>query len=208
MSKRPDDWQHYVLPHYSYVEFARGQRILDLGCGEGEQLVALRERGCVAIGIDPYWPTLLVCRRSGSTVAQAIAEALPLRTDSVDGVVCKGVIPYTDEPRAFSELARVLRDRGVAYCAYLGPGYYLRYLLVGPTWKHRVYGLRTLLNTWILRLTGKRLPGFLGDTVYQTRSVLAPLSPRVGFRLRRDTPAPRFMGLAVFIYRSVEKLRV
>jgi SAM-dependent methyltransferase len=200
-----NDWGQYVLPHFSYVEFSRGQLVLDLGCGHGEQLLALRDRGCVAIGIDSDWRSLVACSGEGSAVARGVGEALPVRTGSVDGVVCKAVLPYTDEFRTLAELARVLKKDGVAQCCYIGAGYYLRYLLIGPRWKYRFYGLRTLLNSCLVRLTGFRLPGFLGDTVYQTRPKLGRLYKAVGLRLLEDTPAPTFLGLPVFIYHAIAK---
>ena len=62
---------------------------------------------------------------------QAKAEEIPLKNASLDGIICKGVIPYTDPMRAFPEIRRVLKADASAHCMYLGAGYYLRYLLCG-----------------------------------------------------------------------------
>jgi hypothetical protein len=37
---------------YDHTPFPAGTRILDIGCGDGEELRALAARGCQAIGID------------------------------------------------------------------------------------------------------------------------------------------------------------
>jgi hypothetical protein len=133
------------------------------------------------------------------------AEALPFRTGSLDGLICKVVLPYTDETHALGEFARVLAPHGIAFVCSHGPGYYLGYLLVAPAWKERFYGLRTIVNTWLYAVSGRRLPGFLGDTVYQTRGRLDRAYRRLGLRLVDDTRSPSFMGLPVFIYQRLER---
>ncbi len=108
-------------------------------------------------------------RAAGYAVSRAKAEALPFRDGTLDGLVCKVVIPYTDEARAIAEVARVLRPGAVAHVSYHGLGYYLRYLFMDKNWKRRVYAARVLVNTAVYAITGRRLPGFLGDTLYQSR---------------------------------------
>src|SRR5260370_36482585 len=98
----------------------------------------------------------------------AAAESLPFRDESCHGVLCKVVLPYTDERRAIAEIARVLAEGGVAVVYLHGLGYSLRYLLKPEGWKLSVYAARTIVNTIIYRLTGRRLPGSLGDTTFQS----------------------------------------
>jgi ubiquinone/menaquinone biosynthesis C-methylase UbiE len=138
-------------------------------------------------------------------VLQACAEQLPVKTESLDGLICKGVIPYTDESLALRELSRVLKAEGVAHCCYFGAGYYLRYLLCSPSWKLRFYGLRTLINTWLCSLTGLTLPGFIGDTVYQSHRRLAQHYREGDLRLLKENHAKTFLGFPVFIYHTVQK---
>jgi SAM-dependent methyltransferase len=200
------DWQGYVSREYRFSGFGRNAVVLDLGCGDGAQLTELREDGERPIGIDPYWPSLAACRMRGSTVVQGRAEEIPLRDGSVGGIVCKGVIPYTDEQRAFHEIRRVLKTGGIGHCAYLGAGYYLRYLTYGPTLKFRFYGARALINTWIYALTGRRLPGFLGDTVYQSHRRLERHYRASSLAVIDESPSKSFLGFPVFIYQSIRKL--
>jgi SAM-dependent methyltransferase len=206
MKRRECNFHQYVLSDYSFVRFPPGARVLDLGCGDGLELAGLSSHGATAIGVDPYWPSLKECRRQQLRVAQARAEELPIRNLSLDGVLCKGVVPYTDEQRAFSEINRVLKSGAPAYCVYLGAGYYLRYFLYWHYWKYNFYGLRVLLNTWLFTLTGLKLPGFLGDTVYQTRRQVARYYKRNGLELVSDVPARTFLGFPVFIYQAVRKV--
>jgi SAM-dependent methyltransferase len=136
----------------------------------------------------------------------APAEALPLEDASADGAVFAGVLPFTEEDRALSELARVLRPGGRVEAYYLGPGYGLRDLLVGRTLRKRYYGLRALVNTALATLVGRKLPGKYGDVVYVTHGRLADLYGRHGFELRTHTPSPTFLGLPVFIYHAAERV--
>jgi SAM-dependent methyltransferase len=204
---RKDEWKDYVL-EYDFTDFPKDLRVLDVGCGDGTQLRELHQGGCVAIGIEPDWRSLVTCQAGRLRVIQGTAEELPIKSASVDGLVCRVVIPYTDEARAVSEISRVLRPGAVGHFSDLGAGYYLRYLLCGPTWKFRFYGLRTLLNTWLYALTGRRLPGFLGDTLYQTRRRIEASYRTNGMRLLHEIPSPTFLGLPVFLYHSLEKVAI
>jgi ubiquinone/menaquinone biosynthesis C-methylase UbiE len=200
-----DDWSRYVIDDYDFVRFPVGARVLDIGCGDGVQLEELERRGAIGVGLEVDRKALADADRRGFAVMEAQAEQLPVRTSSLDGVICKGVIPYTHEPPAFREIFRVLKPNGIAHCCYLGAGYYLRYLLTGPGLGFRLYGLRTLLNSWLFGLTRRHLPGFLGDTVYQSRARLRRYYSELGLALREDQPSPTFLGFPVFIYHRLER---
>jgi ubiquinone/menaquinone biosynthesis C-methylase UbiE len=102
----------YVRRDHSFAAFAAGQRVLDVGCGYGLQLAELADRGCRAFGVDVRANVVAKCSARGLRVAVAAAEALPFRHHTMDGVVCKVVLPYTDEARALTEIARVLASGG------------------------------------------------------------------------------------------------
>jgi len=204
-SPKPPDlsWQQYLLDDDPSGHFPRDARVLDVGCGRGAQLHDLRDEGCRVVGLDTSERSLAACRGMNLPVVRARAEALPFTDASMNGVLCKVVMPYVAEGPAFAEISRVLAPRGRAHLVFHGSGYYLRYLLLGPTWKVRVYGLRTLLNTWIHATTGRRLPGFLGDTLYQSRSRLKRHYRGHGLALSAERPSPAFLGLPVFLYHDI-----
>jgi SAM-dependent methyltransferase len=180
-------WSRYILYDYSFSDFSPVTCVVDVGCGRGAQLEQVVGRGCRAIGVDLDGEALAVCARQGLAVVRARAEALPFRTGSLGGLICKVVLPYTDEARALGEFARVLAPHGTAFVCSHGPGYYLRYLLGSPLWKERFYGLRAIVNTCLYAV---RL-----DRAYR----------RLGLRLVEDTRSPSFMGLPVFIYQKLER---
>jgi len=198
-------WSGYILYDYSFSDFSPATCVVDVGCGRGAQLEQVVARGCRAIGVDLDDEALAACAKQGLAVVRARAEALPFRTGSLGGLICKVALPYTDEARALGEFARVLAPHGTAFVCSHGPGYYLRYLVGSPLWKERFYGLRAVINTWLYAVSGRRLPGFLGDTAYQTRGRLARAYRRLELRLVEDTRSPSFMGLPVFIYQKLER---
>ena len=70
---------------------------MDLGSGSGEQLSQLKQRGCLGVGIEPDDARARSCGSKGLVVLRGVAERIPIKDRSCDGVICKVVIPYTDE---------------------------------------------------------------------------------------------------------------
>jgi SAM-dependent methyltransferase len=198
-------WDDYIAHGYDFASFPPGSRVLDVGFGPGEEMRAVLRRGCKVVGIEYDHALAAEGRAGGLLVCRAAAEHLPFPSRTFDGVMCKVVIPYTNEAQAVSEIARVLRPGGVAHIAYHGLGYSLRYLLTDPNWKLRVYGARTIVNTHVYRLTGRRLPGFWGDTVYQAAGALRRYYRRAGLQLIDAHPSRHFAAAPVFIYHTVRR---
>jgi SAM-dependent methyltransferase len=199
------EWAGFIVEGFSFVDFAPGSRVLDVGCGSGEQLEDLRRAGLDPVGVEPSQDRVDEVAARGLVVHRGAAERLPIESQSVDGVVCKVVVPYTNERRAIAEWARVLRPGGRVLAVYHGAGYYLRYLTTGPGLAFRVYGARSLVNTWWYALTDRRLPGFVGDTLYQSAKRLADYYDEFGFELEREVPAPTYGGKPVFIYHRLRR---
>jgi len=201
-------WRGYVLDNYDFAEFQAADIVLDVGCGDGRVLEELGRKECRPIGIDVNWECLTNSRAHKVPLLQSEAEFIPLRGSSVDGVVCKVVIPYVHEQRALQEIARVLKPGGLARLCYHGAGYYLRYLLCDRSWKVRFYGLRTLVNSWCYAFSGRRLPGFMGDTLFQSRRRLTKYYDGNSLKLQQEYLSPSFLGFPVFIYHSLVKARL
>lgn len=195
-----DEWRGFSRDDLDYCSFPAGASVLDVGCGQGHQLRRLRDAGCVPVGIDNNLTALATLRADGFDVLRGQAECLPVADHSVDGIVCKVVLPYTDERAAIDEWARVLRPGGLVRACYHGAGYYLRYAFGSASLARRVYGLRSLVNGWVYGTSGRRLPGFVGDTIYQSGSRLRRYYDALGFRLEEEWISPRFLGSPVFIF--------
>ena len=112
------------LPAYSaaVVEagIAPGTTVLDVGCGTGRALPALRAAvgpGGIVIGLDLTDEMLNVARARGraelATLVLGDARHLPLAGRSVDAVFAAGLVMHLpDVPAGLAELARVTRPGG------------------------------------------------------------------------------------------------
>ena len=92
-----------------YADRLQGARdVLDLGCGRGELLDALREAGISARGIDLNAECIALCRTKGLDVEQAgLFEYLAALPDaSLDGIVCSQVVEHLP-PERVPELIRL-----------------------------------------------------------------------------------------------------
>lgn len=114
--------QAFYLPY-----FAGLPRVVDLGCGRGEFLAELRDRGAEVLGVDLDATALAACREKNIAVERAdIFEYLAGQPDdSWDGVMCAHVIEHLP-PLRLQELAdlchRKLRPGGVVAFETPNPG--------------------------------------------------------------------------------------
>lgn len=188
-----------------FCDFPPGARVLDVGCGSGDHLRELLAKGCDALGVEYDRSVVQKLRQDGLSVVQGRAEELPFDDASFDAIVCSVVVPYTDERRAISEWSRVLKPGGQVRASYHGVAYFLNYLLHGPGWRLRLYGGRTLVNSCLYRLTGRRLPGFWGDTLYQSLGRLRRYYAREELQLVHEYLRPGLGGLRDIFFHHLEK---
>ena len=93
--------------------------VLDVGCGTGLVGRALRARGFEGrlLGLDLSQASLGIAEQGGAydSLEQAdLQQPLPLEDESVDAVVCAGVMTYLPEVESvWREFARVVRPGGL-----------------------------------------------------------------------------------------------
>jgi len=103
---------------YEAAEFAQhsGERVLEIGCGSGSDLLQFANHGAIATGVDITESHLALARqRVGdvATVVHADMLALPFENHSFDYVYSHGVLHHSDQPKeAVREIFRVLRPGG------------------------------------------------------------------------------------------------
>jgi SAM-dependent methyltransferase len=110
---------YYVRPAVlDLVAEVAGRRILDVGCGAGPLLEALRERGAIVTGVEPSAKMLELARqRLGEDAALYQAglggDPLPFPDGAFDDVVACLVLHYLEDWKApLAELRRVLVSGG------------------------------------------------------------------------------------------------
>lgn len=85
--------------------------ILSVGCGNGMDVVELRERGFEAIGFDVYPPAT----EAAPWVTVSRADSIPFKTAAFDAALCLEVIehiPESERSAVSKELLRVIRPGG------------------------------------------------------------------------------------------------
>lgn len=103
-------WRQLALDHL------RGQRILEVGFGTGELMIAMAERSLHVYGLEPsqamQWITANKLRRREVSVPRVagIAQKLPFADGSFDSVIATFPAEYILDPATLGEVARVLRD--------------------------------------------------------------------------------------------------
>ena len=142
---------------------------LDVGSGGGFVTEELARMGFEATGVDPSEASVRVAAahagESGLRVryTRASGEALPFASGSFDAVLCCDVLEHVrDLPRVVSEIARVLKPRGV-FCYDTINRTWLSYLAaikVGQDWKRWAF-MPGDIHVWKMFIRPREMKGLL-----------------------------------------------
>ncbi|HKW17139.1 MAG TPA: class I SAM-dependent methyltransferase [Terriglobales bacterium] len=175
------------LPQAAEFHQHRGERVLEIGCGTGCDLLQFAKHGADATGVDITPAHLELARQRVGNLArvtEADARKLPFPDCHFDYIYSHGVLHHSDEPRTIvNEIFRALRPGGgfnvqvYSLCSYFSLWTILRY---GKDWKLWVENSRDPVH--IDLYTGRSLrrlfaPAKLEITKYQCKPFesLAPL---------------------------------
>ncbi len=152
----------------------RGGRVLEAGCGVGQYVLLLRERGWRAVGVDWSMEAMARGARAGAPLAAMDLRRLAMRDGAAAAYLSLGVVEHDpDGPDAIvAEAARVLAPGGTI-------------LLSVPYWN----GVRRLAAPW-LAWRGKGVRGSGGE-FYQfafTRTEVRAFLEQHGFVVRGFHP--------------------
>lgn len=119
-----------ILPEAIEALETKGIRsTVDLGCGDGRNLLQLSESGFNCCGVDisatalQRASTLLRSRGRSAFLIQSDLEKLPFTTGSVESLVCLDVFGQLPDPdAAAAEFARVLEPGGFLFLNLYTPG--------------------------------------------------------------------------------------
>lgn len=186
-----------------------GRAVLDLGCGDGVQAVALARRGAAVTGLDAD-PAMLAAAGANAAAAgvrfalvRGRIEALPFADGRFDLVLAVTVLCFVrEEQRAWAEMARVLRPGGR--------------LVIGELGRWSLWAARRRIRGWLgaalwraasfhtageLRRAAERaglaVEAVRGAVFHPPSAALARLTAPVDARLgRRTTVGAAFIALA------------
>ncbi len=114
----PADTPYGLEYAFHLVGDVRGKTVLDLGCGTGENLIPLLERGARVIGMDISPDLIAIAQKrlndahleASLTAGDAYKTRLP--DESVDAIFCMALIHHLDIELVRDEMWRVLRKGG------------------------------------------------------------------------------------------------
>jgi len=117
------------------------KKILDLGCGMGGLLIALRRKGFNVTGLDFNIDYCEITKLRGKRynldieVINAKAEKIPIEDHSFDLIICKDVLEHVQSPKELlRESKRILKQNGQLLISvtnrfsYVDPHYHIRFI--------------------------------------------------------------------------------
>jgi MOSC domain-containing protein YiiM/SAM-dependent methyltransferase len=98
----------------AFLDLRPGRRVLDLGAGTGKLTRQLAGSGASIVAVEPMpgMRRALEAAVPGAEILDGTAEDIPLGTGSVDAAVMAQAFHWFDQPRALSELHRVIAPGG------------------------------------------------------------------------------------------------
>lgn len=197
--------------------FARGRRVLEVGCGTGLILQRVAAVAASAKGIDISPGMLAKARERGLDVCEGVATKLPFEDGSFDLVYSFKVLAHVPEIRdALAEMARVCAPGGVILAEFYNP-WSVRYLVKKLGGAGKVSETRTEAEVYTrfdspdairaMLPPGVTLEGFRGVRVFTpvARAVSLPVVGAVLSHVERialDSPLARFGGFLVAVIRK------
>jgi SAM-dependent methyltransferase len=115
-----EESQRYMAYPWLYEagEFRKhvGERVLEIGCGTGSDLLQFAKHGADAVGIDITAEHIRLARKRVGSLARVqhgSGTSIPFPDESFDYVYSHGVLHHLDQPRRMvDEIFRVLRPGG------------------------------------------------------------------------------------------------
>jgi len=176
--KRYKKYYEYLKNDLEF-EFHSGEKVLEIGCGLGTDLIEYAKNDAIVTGIDLHEDQINLTKLnfelrnlSYSDIKVANAEELPFSDKEFDFVISFGVLHHTpDTQKAINEVFRVLKDDGTAII-----------MLYARGWKH--YIKRCFIQGLLL---GKYFKyGFNWQKVYNNVSEVHGKSPKTGVYTKRQ----------------------
>lgn len=178
LSERANRWVRHLPPSKS------GSKLLEIGCGNGGFLVAMRELGWEVQGIEPDAKAAQVARKHDLPVAVGVLRADTFPEASFDAITLHHVIEHLHNPIEILEICfRLLRPSGTIS-------------IITPNLASR--GSQNFGRDWYPLDPPRHL------VLFTTRSLIAAMK-QVGYR--KVVAHGSFFG-AASIFRDSEKLKV
>jgi len=111
-----------ALPVVDLLAPKEGERILDVGCGDGTLAVEIEKRGAKVIGVDMSSEMVEACRANGVEAYVGSVTALPY-DEAFDAVFSNAMLHWVkDAKSAVRNIAKSLKPAGRFVCEFGGEG--------------------------------------------------------------------------------------
>jgi len=186
MIARTLDHPNRVMPEVGPAD----RRILDVGCGAGQTLIALElDPSVFAVGVDADMASLELGREwaPGVLFVGAGGEALPFASQCFDLVISRVALPYMNIPVALAEIFRVLTPGGRLWLTLHPARLILGTLgrsLASMNYRASIFFTYVLLNGLLFHATGRLAPWPFARRRYesvQTRRSIVRALGNAGF---------------------------
>jgi SAM-dependent methyltransferase len=132
-----------------WLDAKPGERILDLGCGDGHLTLRIAALGAMVTGVDASTEMVAAALALGADAIEGNAEALPFADQTFDAVFSNAVLHWVrDQDAMMREVRRVLRSGGrfVAECGGHGNIAAIRVALMAVLERHGFAGAEDGVN--------------------------------------------------------------
>lgn len=127
-----EEFIRFMGRNFLGISSERGDiKILEIGCGNGANLWMVAKEGFQAYGVDSSHTSLKLCKETfkkwevRGNLYLGDLRSLPFKDEYFDAVFevrAIEYVTYTDHKRCYSEIRRVLKDRGKFYSFHFGKG--------------------------------------------------------------------------------------
>lgn len=126
-------------------DFSPGNHILDVGCGVGQVVLKIKEKGLSAHGVDISEENIAKASQHSPECVLYDGRHLPFPNDSLDAAGALNVLEHVEEPENFiQELVRIVKPGGRIV---LSSPNFLR-VLGFHDYHPRMRGIRNKLHNW------------------------------------------------------------
>jgi len=167
----PGQMQREAVWRYAFELFPAGSHVLDLGCGTGDDALALGARGVRVTGIDASSEMVRIARNRGVDAHVLAIENIAELSGTFDGVVSNfGALNCVENLQALREpLARIVKPGGVMAVCLMS-----RFCL----WETLVFAAHGEFSRAIRRWSGEAASSVIPRVFYPTtRQICRSFAP-------------------------------
>jgi ubiquinone/menaquinone biosynthesis C-methylase UbiE len=201
------EWDKFETEPERYASVAEAvilneiKRVLDIGCGAGQEMLPFIDSGAFGVGVDitPFVGQIGKLKFSEKNLQNHVGfvncsgAELPFSDQSFDAIICRGALMYMNVLKTLDEISRVLAVNGKLFLMVQAPNYYWWKMFEGfkrHDIKVSVHSVRTLLNGLWFSISGRQAYNKLtaGGETFVSRKILERDLKRLNLEILKEMP--------------------